>query len=70
MPSSTITKLENLVRSFPHATLIETEKKLPKDEDLQIVQADIFSDNLHFSAKGHIAMADILEPYLLPLLKE
>ena len=70
MPSSTITKLEILVRQFPHATLIKTEEELPKDEELQIVQADIFSDNLHFSTKGHIAMAKILEPYLLPLLKE
>ena len=70
MPSSTIAKLESLVRQFPHATLIKTEEELPKDKELQIVQADIFSDNLHFSAKGHIAMAKILEPYLLPLLKE
>ena len=70
MPSSTITKLENLVHKFPHATLIKTESELPKDKELQIVQADIFSDNLHFSANGHIAMADILEPYLLPFLEK
>ena len=69
MPSS-LMNLRVWFINFPHATLIKTEEELPKDKELQIVQADIFSDNLHFSAKGHMAMAKILEPYLLPLLKE
>jgi hypothetical protein len=70
MPSNTISKLKNLVQKFPHATLIQTEIELPQDEQVPVVRKDIFSDNLHFSAKGHISMADLLEPYLLDLLKE
>ena len=35
---------------FPMRNPYQTEEELPKDKELQIVQADIFSDNLHFSA--------------------
>ena len=70
MPSSSILKLEALVQKYSHATLLRTENLLPQHPKISVVQEDIFSDNFHFSAKGHIAMADILEPYIKQILQK
>ena len=70
MPSTTILKLENLVQKYPHAMLIQTEDRLPQAQNISVVREDIFSDNLHFSANGHVAMADILEPYIETILQK
>ena len=70
MPSSTIKKLINLVQKYPHATLIQTENVLPQERNIPIPKEDLFSDNIHFSSKGHQAIADIIEPILRKTLEK
>ncbi|MBM74433.1 MAG: hypothetical protein CMK59_03460 [Proteobacteria bacterium] len=63
-PSSTANALRKLAQGRSGVWVVDAESLLPRETGLSVVRADLFSDNLHFSAAGHRAMAELLEPIL------
>lgn len=50
--------------------VVDAERELPQERDLQVPQRPLFRDAVHLSVSGHRAMARILEPAVSAMLEE
>ena len=62
--------IRQLAAEWPHITLVDAERDLPRQPDLDVVADRLFTDALHLSARGHIELARLAAPAVRSALQK
>jgi hypothetical protein len=63
-PTAAQEAVRRTASAHPGVILIDAERDLPREEGLDVPSGTLFQDGVHFSGRGHRALADLLVPAL------